>query len=258
MIKLVIWDLDDTLWKGTLSEGDIHIISENIQLVNRLTDIGIVNSICSKNDLEPVKKQLQAMGLLEQFVFLSVNWEPKGGRIKQIISDMQLRPVNVLFIDDNASNLEEAKFYCPELMTIFPDELPGLFQEALKSDKTDFSHKRLKQYRILEEKQEQKKFFTSNEEFLYSSNIQVTFGENCIDNLSRIYDLVCRSNQLNFTKNRSTQNELKALFEDKSVKCGYISVIDKFGDYGITGFYALKGNRLIHFCFSCRDRKSVV
>ena len=52
-IKLVIWDLDDTFWKGTLSEGPIVSIAENIQLVRDLTDRGIVNSICSKNDYEP-------------------------------------------------------------------------------------------------------------------------------------------------------------------------------------------------------------
>ena len=54
-IKLVIWDLDDTFWKGTLSEGPIVSIAENIQLVRDLTDRGIVNSICSKNDYKLYK-----------------------------------------------------------------------------------------------------------------------------------------------------------------------------------------------------------
>ena len=251
-IKLVIWDLDDTLWTGTLSEGEVTVSTQNLQLVKRLTDIGIVNSICSKNDLEPVQKKLKELGVFEQFVFISVNWEPKGGRIKQTISDMQLRPSNVLFIDDNPSNLEEARFFCPELMTIPPENLPELFQEALSCSKEDVSHKRLIQYRILEEKQNQKKQFVSNEEFLYSSNIQVSFGQNCSANLERIHDLVWRSNQLNFTKVRSTKEELRELFADKSVNCGYVRVSDRFGDYGITGFYALKNKKLIHFCFSCR------
>lgn len=251
-IKLVIWDLDDTLWTGTLSEGEVAVSTQNLQLVKRLTDIGIVNSICSKNDLEPVQKKLKEIALLDQFVFMSVNWEPKGGRIKQIISDMQLRATNVLFVDDNPSNLEEARFFCPELMIMLPDKLPDLLREALLCDKEDLSHKRLQQYYILEKKKEQKKQFTSNEEFLYSSNVQVTFGEDCSANLERIHDLVWRSNQLNFTKVRSTQDELQKLFVDESVECGYVRVADRFGDYGITGFYALKDGKLLHFCFSCR------
>ena len=251
-IKLVIWDLDETFWSGVLSEGDIQVSERNIQLIRRLTDIGIVNSICSKNDLEPVKEKLEQIGILDQFVFLSVNWEPKGGRIKQLIEDMQLRSVNVLFIDDNPSNLQEAKFFCPELMTALPDEIPALIEESLCCEKKDIDHKRLQQYKILEEKHAQRKAFSSNEDFLYSSNIRVEFGEDCVENLNRIHDLVWRSNQINFTKVRSTKEELLELFGDKEAKCGYVRVKDRFGDYGITGFYALKEGRLIHFCFSCR------
>ncbi len=47
-IKLIVWDLDDTFWSGTLSEGDVVVPEQNINLIRRLTDIGIVNSICSK------------------------------------------------------------------------------------------------------------------------------------------------------------------------------------------------------------------
>ena len=49
-IKLVIWDLDETFWKGTFSEGNVEIPDRNRNLLALLTDIGIVNSICSKND----------------------------------------------------------------------------------------------------------------------------------------------------------------------------------------------------------------
>lgn len=55
-IKIVIWDLDETFWKGTFSEENIIAIPENIQLVKDLTDMGIVNAVCSKNDSEPVEK----------------------------------------------------------------------------------------------------------------------------------------------------------------------------------------------------------
>ena len=103
-IKLIIWDLDETFWKGTLSEEGVQIPEVNRQLILQLTDIGIVNSICSKNDFDKVQKQMEKENLWEYFVFPSVNWEAKGNRIKQTIEDMQLRPANVLFLDDNPSN----------------------------------------------------------------------------------------------------------------------------------------------------------
>ena len=130
-VKCVIWDLDETFWKGTLSEEEVVPIEENINFVKSLNDHGIVNSICSKNDFEKVMSALENIceGLSGEFVFASVNWLPKGERIKNLISDMGLRPCNVLFLDDNHINLEEAKFYCPELMTAFPDDIPELIKQ---------------------------------------------------------------------------------------------------------------------------------
>ncbi|MCI7289263.1 MAG: HAD-IIIC family phosphatase [Blautia sp.] len=251
-IKLVIWDLDETFWKGTLSEGKIEVPPEHIQLIKRLTDAGIMNSICSKNDYKKVQDKLKELKIWDYFVFASIDWNPKGVRIQQLISDMHLRPQNVLFIDDNRSNLEEARFLLPDLMTMLPDKIPTLLRDTFNCKRVDMGHKRLQQYQLLEEKRQQKEKFNSNEQFLYSCNIRVYWGDDCLEKIDRIHDLVWRSNQLNFTKIRSTKEELIEIISTKEYKCGYISVKDKFGDYGIIGFFALKNNKLIHFCFSCR------
>ena len=251
-IKLVIWDMDETFWHGTLSEGAVEIPVLHAKLVKRLTDIGIVNSICSKNDYEKTMNTLTERGMADYFVFPSINWEAKGPRVNQLIQDMQLRPANVLFLDDNHSNREEVKYFCPEIMAEAPDVIEKLYQEAMDSTKKDYKHKRLKQYRILEEKKEEKKNFTSNEEFLLDSNIRVLISNDCLIHIERIHDLIMRTNQLNFTKNRSSLDELKKTLEDPSIDAGYCEVKDRFGEYGITGFYALKDNELIHFVFSCR------
>lgn len=251
-VKLVIWDLDETFWLGTFSEGTVTVPPERFQLLQGLTDAGIVNSICSKNDPLPVLEYLREQGLAEYFVFPSINWNPKGARIKQLISDMQLRPANVLFLDDNPSNLAEAIHFCPELMTQSPEILPQLLADVNQVEKKDPAHKRLSQYRILEQKHQAREEFGSNEAFLYQSNIRLTISTDCAEQLERIHDLLLRSNQLNFTKLRSTKQELSELFSDPETSCGYVSVRDNYGDYGIIGFYAVKSNRLIHFVFSCR------
>lgn len=251
-LKLVIWDLDETFWKGTFSEGDVTIPNKNRELIKDLTDIGIVNSICSKNDESQIMNYLKEQDLTDYFVFPSINWLPKGARIKQLISDMQLRPSNVLFLDDSLSNLGEASFLCPEIMTGTPEIVPDLIADVQKVNKKDYSHKRLQQYRVLEEKRKARAIFTSNEEFLYQSNIRVTVSTDCTSNLERIHDLIIRSNQLNFTKVRSTETQLMSLCSDSDTECGYVSVKDRFGDYGIVGFYAIKSNQLLHFVFSCR------
>ncbi len=251
-IKLIIWDLDCTLWEGTVSEENVSLISKNKQFIENLTDIGIVNSICSKNDYDVAEKMLKVFNIWEYFVFPSINWDAKGKRVQNIISTMGLRPANVSFVDDNPQNLKEAEYYCPEIMTTLPEGLIPLYSIAENTQKKDLAHKRLKQYKILEQKSVFKSEFSSNEEFLMSCGIQVKLHDDCEENIERIYDLVQRSNQLNYTKLRHTKEELLSLFADNDCTCGYVTASDKFGDYGIIGFFAVKDKRLVHFTFSCR------
>lgn len=251
-IKLIIWDLDETLWKGTLSEESVVLPDEHKNLIIKLTDIGIVNSICSKNDEAQVNTELEKYGIKEYFVFPSIDWTPKGNRISKIISDMQIRAQNVLFIDDNSSNLEEAKYFSPQLLTAMPNIIPELISWVDSKIPSDLSHKRLNQYKILEEKAVDKLNYNSNEEFLASSHIKLEIHNDCLKNVERIHDLVMRSNQLNFTKKRDSVETLKVLFSNRSYNCGYVSVKDDFGDYGIVGFFAIKDNVCEHFLFSCR------
>lgn len=251
-IKLVIWDLDETFWKGTLSEGSVSVPDENAQLVKDLTDCGIINSISSKNDFEPTQAKLQDLGLWDYFVFPSINWDSKGPQLQDKIDKMALRAVNVLFLDDNPSNLGEAKHYLPDIQTGGPECIGDLVEQVAGMEKKDLKHKRLNQYKILEEKDTASKSYASSEDFLYDSHIQVVVHHDCLAQIQRIHELLMRSNQLNYTKNRVDIEELEAVMKNPDYDCGYVTVTDRFGDYGIVGFYAKTGDRLEHFFFSCR------
>jgi len=164
-IKLVIWDLDETFWKGTLTEGEIELPSENIELVKYLAGRGIISSIASKNDFEKVKRILSDAGVWDYFVFPSISFDPKGQRIADIISNAGLRPDNVLFIDDNFNNLEEAKYFSKGLMTALPLNIFAYLKshsEAKGKPDTDLT--RLKQYRLLQRKSDDKYSYTGSNE----------------------------------------------------------------------------------------------
>lgn len=251
-IKLIIWDLDETFWRGVLSDNTVCPVIENIQLVKDLIDAGVMCSICSKNEKQQVEMKLEELGLWDLFVFVSVNWTSKGERVKQIVHEMQLRENNVLFLDDNPLNRAEAQHFCPEIMTADVDILPKLWDFFSAQKKTDIAHKRLEQYKVLEKKRVFRAGFGSNEEFLYSSGICVKIHSDCLNHLSRITDLIQRSNQLNFTKVRCGEDEIRRLIEADDTDCGYVTVTDTFGDYGIVGFYAIQGTKLLHYVFSCR------
>lgn len=257
--KLIIWDLDDTFWDGTLTEGGVTFIEDNLALLEELTTKGIMNSICSKNDLLSVKSEFLTHGYIkywQMFLFPSINWEAKGQRVKNIIEAMQLREENVIIIDDNETNIKEIKYYCPKIMSALPSQIKKIAKELYLVNDYDFEYTRLKQYKILEAKNKDKLLSkSSNEDFLRNSKIQVCIKKDCENNIDRIQRLILRTNQLNFTKNRVNKEILTSIFANKEkYDSAYIIAEDKYGNYGICGFYVLnkENDTLEHFLFSCR------
>lgn len=253
-IKLVIWDLDNTLWRGTLAEGDAPVLLyKRAELIKYLTSVGIVNSICSKNNFEKAKKVLTDMNLWDYFVFPKIDFVPKGQMIQIILNEMHLRAVNTVFIDDEVANLQEVLYYNPEINVLHESDCEKFFLSAIESGNIGSGHSRLEQYKQLEKKTAAKNSFSSNETFLRNSNIRLEFTPVVNEALfKRLCELAERTNQLNFTKNRMTPEELLALLKDPNVETKMIRVTDNFGDYGFVGFYSLYQRNLIHFVFSCR------
>ena len=252
-IKLVIWDLDETFWKGTLSEEQITYIQKNHDIVIQLTSRGIINSIASKNTYEDAKTVLESYGIWDYFVFPAIAWQPKGQLIADIIEQTQLRTENVLFIDDNHLNRAEAQHYNPGIQTAGPEILEHLLTLEACRGKDDKSLSRLQQYKLLEQKaRDQKHASGSNEDFLRSCQIELEIKKDCASHAERILELINRTNQLNYTKKRLSREELDRLIADPEIEKAYVRVRDRYGDYGICGFYALSGKKLEHFLFSCR------
>ena len=261
-IRLVIWDLDETFWHGTLTEGGISYSDEHHNIVVELARRGIMSSICSKNDLDSVKRVLQEKGIWEYFVFPSIDWSPKGGRVSEIVRRIQLRPETVMFVDDNPHNLHEVLSVNPAIQIADEKVIPGLLADARLKGKDDATLSRLKHYKVLESRDGEKENFSRIEDFLKDSNIKVELIYDVENHLDRAIELINRTNQLNFTKQRLPEDRQEArdilLSQIKQTfrYSGLVRVRDKFGDYGIVGFYSLVYvNRISyfeHFCFSCR------
>ncbi|MFH4530045.1 HAD-IIIC family phosphatase [Vibrio diabolicus] len=251
-VKLVIWDLDETFWKGTLSEEGIVVIEKNIENIKKLSQNGIVNSICSKNNYEDAKNKLIELGVWEYFIFPHIDWSPKGVAVSRIIQKCQLRAENVVFIDDNLGNINEVEHFNPGITTLLPEEFSYDNPKIELSGKKDHSLSRLKQYKILEEKDDERTSLQlDNIEFLKQSDINLHFDYDVNKYIDRILELENRSNQLNFTKVRVNKDDLTKDIENHSA---VIFVKDKYGDYGLVGFYCFNSDEtsLKHFVFSCR------
>lgn len=266
-VRLVIWDLDETFWRGTLTEGGITWREEAAEIVRELARRGIVSAICSKNDLMSVRAILMEHGLWDSFVFPSIDWTPKGPRVRRLIETIQLRAPSVLFIDDNSHNLEEARASAPGLQVASETAIPTLLEDPRLAGKDDHELRRLKQYKVLEtRKAEAGRFHETSGDvdlaFLRASGIRVRIENDVEAHLDRAIELINRTNQLNFTKWRLPEDGDKARallrqqISDFATQAGLVQVTDKYGDYGFCGYFQIityrEVIRLRQFCFSCR------
>ena len=99
-------------------------------------------------------------------------------------------------------------------------------------------------------------------DFLRSSGITVEIEHDVEAHLDRAIELINRTNQLNYTKARLSENmdEARAALREHLrnffVQAGLVRVRDKYGDYGFVGFFVQHRGAafqdLAYYCFSCR------
>jgi predicted enzyme involved in methoxymalonyl-ACP biosynthesis len=75
-VRLIVWDMDESFWRGTLSEGGVTWRDDTHAIVVELARRGIMSSICSKNDFDAARAVLAEHGAWDYFIFPSIDWSP--------------------------------------------------------------------------------------------------------------------------------------------------------------------------------------
>ena len=229
-IKLIIVDCDNTLWGG--EAGDLEysevelgpnsskgLVFQNFQRrLKLLKNYGYILAICSKNfkeNVEKVFKKNQNMILkLNDFSSIKANWKSKNENISEILSELNLRKENSLFIDDNPFEREIVKKNIPGINIFdFPKNLLNLNYQINNYvgfsknyiTKTDIN--RSKFYSLEKKRNDAKEKFKDIDNWIKSLKITTTFRS--IKNFQRAEELFSRTNQFNTNGIRYTVNDLK-------------------------------------------------
>ena len=114
--KCVVWDLDDTLWSGTLLEQDRLTLRPEVERVLRELDSrGILHSIASKNDRATAMAKLTELGIAQYFLYPQISWNAKSVGLAEIRDRLNIGMDTILFIDDQAFERDEVRSVHPEL-----------------------------------------------------------------------------------------------------------------------------------------------
>jgi len=258
-VKVVVWDLDNTLWDGILVEygkEGIRLNEQAMETVRVFDERGIVNTIVSKNSPQDAADALATLGIEKYFVFPQYGWEPKPTYFRELIAQFNVSSQTFAFVDDSEFEraLIQAEF--PEIRVYDASEIPNIldypeFKPPLSSESKD----RRSYYQAqVERKKAHQTFDGRFVDFLRQSEIEITILTDLDDKIDRINELVQRTNQLNFSGNRYTCNEIQTRIHCEDDDCFAVRCKDKFGEYGIVGFCIVErpGRCVTDLMFSCR------
>lgn len=259
-VKCVAWDLDNTFWHGTLIEQEsVEAKPDAIELVKKLDEKGIIQTIISKNDFDPCWEKLKKLQMDQYFLMPAINWDQKSQNICKIVEKLNINLDSVAVIDDSPFERAEISSALPQVRVYSEKEIGNILNyEEFDVIISEESRERRNKYRKeIERIDERENFAGSYEDFLISCKMEAeAFIPDTENNIERCFELVQRSNQLNLSTIRYSRDQYRELLLNRKVLSIAIRCQDKFGDYGIVGFSSINvsgGAPLMeNFVLSCR------
>lgn len=262
-VKCVAWDLDNTLWVGTLAESDADdlALADGIEgVVRELDRRGILQTIVSRNDAEPALAVLERMGLRELFVEPQISWGPKSDALRAAAAALNIGIDTFLFVDDSAFERAEVERALPTVRTVDAADVPSLLDRGdLTAVSTSEGRDRRRRYQ--EESRRKAALADAGsdyEAFILSCEIRgEVFEPITDDDAERCVELIQRSNQLNLSGRRLTREDFDRARAD-GLQWFALRAEDRFGPYGIIGILSVDevgadGAVVIRdLCISCR------
>jgi len=259
-VKCLVWDLDNTLWQGTLAEGDPVDIAPDIRdLVDRCDQRGILQSIASRNDFEPAWEALGKLQMQHYFLHPQINWGDKSESINRIAEKLQLSLDTFVFVDDQPFERDEVAFHIPGVRVLDVSVLPAALTQPDFSPRflTDESRNRRRMYQSdLAQQTDLDSFDGTRNDFLRSLNMTVTIRQAAQHDLQRAEELTLRTSQLNTTGRTFSYDQLCAMIESPAHQVLVVGLEDRYGSSGIVGLVVLdrteKGWLIELLIMSCR------
>ena len=252
--KALALDLDNTLWGGVVGDDGvdgIEIGQENgvsqsyyefQSYIKQLKSLGIILTVCSKNDHENAIAGLNhPEGVLkpDDFIIIKANWENKDRNIAETAAELNILPESIVFVDDNPAEREIVKAQLNGVQAPVMDSVENYITTIDRSgffEVTTFNEDDLKRNEMYKEnamRNAQQASFADYGEYLKSLDMKATIGDFIPVYIARITQLTNKSNQFNLTTKRYTQTEMEEVWHSPNYIRLYGKLIDKFGDNGV-------------------------
>lgn len=280
--KILIFDCDNTLWKGILGEDGYDKIemspyTKNGYIFNEIQNIalflnnnGVLLGLCSKNnssDVEEVINSHPDMQVRNDVIAIKkINWNDKASNLKEIANELNIGLDSFVFIDDSSFEVNLIKEQLPEVKVLQVPKKLYQYPEMLRENielfynlsfvKEDLIKSEIYKQQIKREKIKSK--FKNINDYLVSLELKILMFKNEKTMIPRISQMSQKTNQFNLMTKRYTEKDIEKFINSDLLVVYSWSVSDKFGDNGITGMSIVIMNKktqeakIDSFLMSCR------
>ncbi|WP_327682134.1 HAD-IIIC family phosphatase [Kitasatospora sp. NBC_00458] len=243
-VKCLVWDLDNTLWRGTLLEdGEVSLPDSVREVIVELDARGVLQSVASKNDHEPAWSRLEELGLAEYFVLPQIGWGRKSDSVARIAEQLNFAQRTIAFVDDQPAERAEVVFHLPEVRCYAAEQVDELLKlpEFDPGTRTVDSARRREMYQAgFRREAERSEFNGPDEEFLRSLELVLGITRATPDDLARVEELTLRTSQMNATGVHYSDRALHGLLADPKHEVLVTTLTDRFGPHGAVGVLLLE------------------
>ena len=269
-IKIIITDLDNTMWNGVAAEEDDivpwqHTEGWPIGYVEALLECkrrGILLAICSKNDETKTRENFKKLWgeriSIDDFCSVKINWLRKSENISSILQEVNILPGSALFIDDNPVEIDEVKNSFPEIRTLSypPEQWRNILLHSPQLQVVAVTEESRNKNLIIKEKiaRDDSKTLMSHAEWLVSLSLTLRFVEIYDDehkSFSRALELINKTNQFNTTGRRWGIHEIRDLFDAGGFIIACLAH-DRFSNHGLISAAIISGDTILQIVLSCR------
>lgn len=254
--KVLVLDLDNTLWGGTLGEEGIagvklgegypgNVFCDFQREIRALHERGVVLAVCSKNDRDLVDRMfaehphmiLQA----DHIAAWRVNWQNKADNLQELSAELNLGLDSFVFFDDHPMERELVRSALPMVATLEVPASPLGYRHTLWEcgyfDALHFSQEDRRRGRLYQANRLREDFQRaagSLPEFLQGLDMVATVEEVGSLTIGRAIQLIQKTNQFNLTARRYTEAEIRTRLAGGD-RLFLLSLDDRFGDNGWVG-----------------------
>lgn len=278
--KVIVVDLDNTLWGGVLGEdgpGGIKLgddypgsIYKDVQaLLLGLKRKGFLLAIASKNNedivLEVLRDHPEMLLREDDFTAILANWDPKPVNVRQLAETLNLGLDSFVFIDDNPVERAAMRSELPMVQVVELPKDPIGYREAILAlpslDKPRVLSEDLAKTAMYQQEVKRKTFQQTSgdglEDFLAGLEMRAEVGLLNETTAERVHQLIGKTNQFNLTTRRHTLQQVQEFAQSKSSAVAWLRLRDRFGDMGlvVVGIVKLVDQGIAEidtFLMSCR------